>query len=233
MSNWFIGFFTSSIGRKLLMALSGLFLILFLVIHLIGNLQLLNDDNGVAFNTYAAFMGHNPLIQFISIGNFAFIVLHTIVGTALWLKNCAARGSQGYAVEKTRATQTNPALAKYMWFFGIIMLVFIILHLAQFWFKMKTGAADVQIVTIEGEQVKDLYTLVSATFSNLGFVLFYVVCMIVIALHLWHGFQSAFQTIGWNHPKYTPIIQFLGKAYSVLVPLGFAVIPIVFYLRHA
>lgn len=233
MNNWFIGFFTSSIGRKLLMALSGLFLILFLLIHLIGNLQLLQNDGGVAFNTYAAFMGHNPLIQTISIGNFAFIVLHTLVGTALWLKNKEARGSQGYAVVKTRATQTNPALAKYMWFFGIIMFIFIIIHLAQFWFKMKTGSAEVQLVPIEGEQVKDLYSLVAATFTNLGFVTFYVVCMVVIAFHLWHGFQSAFQTFGWNHPKYTPIIQFLGKAYSVLIPLGYAVIPIVFYLRNA
>ncbi|MCC6722981.1 MAG: succinate dehydrogenase cytochrome b subunit [Saprospiraceae bacterium] len=235
MNNWFLGFFTSSIGRKLLMALSGLFLILFLAIHLAGNLQLLQNDGGVAFNKYSAFMGHNPFIQLVSKGNFAFIILHAVVGLMLWVKNKTARGAQGYAVVKTRATQTNPTFAKFMWLYGIIMLVFIIIHLVQFWAVMKFGEVGtaVQLVDIEGEQVRDLYSLVGAAFTNLGFVVFYVMSMVVIAFHLWHGFQSAFQTLGWNHPKYTPIIQVLGKAYSVLVPLGFAVIPIVFYLLHS
>lgn len=235
MNNWFIGFFTSSIGRKLLMALSGLFLILFLAVHLAGNLQLLQNDGGAAFNAYSEFMGHNPLIQLVSKGNFLFIILHAIVGLMLWTKNRAARGAQGYAVVKTRATQTNPTFAKFMWLYGIIILVFIIIHLAQFWAVMKFGTVgtDIQMVEVEGKQVKNLYSLVAASFSNLGFVTFYVISMVVIAFHLWHGFQSAFQTFGWNHPKYTPVIQFLGKAYSVLVPLGFAVIPIVFYLRHS
>jgi len=235
MNNWFFSFFTSSIGRKLLMALSGLFLILFLAVHLAGNLQLLQNDGGVAFNAYSDFMGHNPLIQLVSKGNFFFILLHAIVGLALWSKNRAARGTQGYAVVKTTATQTNPTFAKYMWIYGVIILVFIIIHLVQFWGVMKFGeiGTAVQLVEIEGKQVKDLYSLVAATFTNLGFVVFYVLCMVVLAFHLWHGFQSAFQTFGLNHPKYTPIIQFLGKAYSVLVPLGFAVIPIVFYLRYS
>ncbi len=235
MNNWFFGFLTSSIGRKLLMALTGLFLILFLAVHLAGNLQLLHDDGGIAFNTYANFMAHNPLIQFVSKGNFFFILLHAILGIALWSKNRAARGTQGYAVTKTRATQTSPGLAKFMWAFGIVIFVFLIVHLVQFWAMMHYGEIGygIDFVNIDGKEVRNLYTLVEATFTNAGFVLFYVVCMVVIALHLWHGFQSAFQSMGLNHPKYTPVIKFVGAAYSVLVPLGFAVIPIVFYLRHA
>ncbi|MBI5916931.1 MAG: succinate dehydrogenase cytochrome b subunit [Bacteroidetes bacterium] len=235
MKSWFFRFFTSSIGKKLLMALTGLFLILFLMVHLAGNLQLLYNDGGVAFNVYADFMAHNPLIQLVSKGNFAFILLHAIVGTVLWVRNRSARGSQGYAVQKTKATQTNAGFAKNMWYLGVIVFVFIIIHLLQFWAMMKFGdvGADVNLVDIDGKQVKNLYALVEVAFTNMPFVFFYVLSMAVIAFHLWHGFQSAFQTIGWNHPKYTPVVQFLGKAYSVLVPLGFAVIPIVFYLRHA
>jgi len=90
-----------------------------------------------------------------------------------------------------------------------------------------------ELVTYDGVEVKNLYTLVAATFSNIPFVIFYVVSMIVIGLHLSHGFQSAFQTLGLNHKKYTPIINGLGTAYSILIPLGFAIIPIVFYLTKA
>jgi succinate dehydrogenase / fumarate reductase cytochrome b subunit len=231
MKSWFFSFFTSSIGQKLVMALTGLFLILFLVVHLAGNLQLLKNDGGEAFNVYAAFMAHNPLIQFISKGNFFFILLHAVVGIALWVKNRAARGEERYAVQKTRATVTVPGFAKNMWIFGVIIFIFILIHLWQFWLKMKMG--QVATVNIEGRDMSNLYAEVINAFTNLPFVVFYVVCMAIIAFHLWHGFQSAFQTMGWNHPKYTPVIQFLGKAYSILIPLGFAVIPVIFYLTHA
>lgn len=234
MNNWFIRFITSSIGKKLLMALTGLFLILFLVVHLAGNLQLLHDDGGAAFNQYAHFMGHNGLVQFISKGNLFFILLHAVLGIFLWVKNKAARGSQGYAVVKTRSNTTSPNVAKFMWAYGMIIFVFIIIHLVQFYAMQHFGVIGYGIdeVDIDGEKVRNLYKLVEDTFTNLGFVVFYVISMFVIGLHLWHGFQSAFQTLGANHPKWTPVIKFIGAAYSVLIPLGFAVIPVVFYLRH-
>jgi succinate dehydrogenase / fumarate reductase cytochrome b subunit len=99
----------------------------------------------------------------------------------------------------------------------------------QFWLQMKLGATP--MATYDGKEVKDLYALVSAAYENIGFVIFYVVSMVVIGYHLVHGFQSAFQTLGINHRKYTPFIQGLGKAYAILIPLGFAVIPIVMYLK--
>ena len=228
---WIGRFFTSSIGQKLVMGLTGLFLILFLAVHLAGNLQLLKDDGGVAFNAYADFMGNNPMIQIVSKGNFLFIILHAVLGLYLYVKNKMARGTQKYAVQKVRAVNTHPGFAKNMAILGTILLIFILVHLYQFWLKMKLGI--VETVVVDGSEVSNLYALVSATFSDPLFVVFYVICMAVVGFHLWHGFQSAFQTFGWNHPKYTPTVQFLGKAYSVLVPLGFALIPIVFYLKNS
>lgn len=228
---WIVRFLTSSIGQKLLMGLTGLFLILFLAVHLVGNLQLLYDDGGEAFNAYADFMGNNTLIQIVSKGNFLFILLHAVVGLYLWLSNKAARGKTKYAKQKVRAVNTNPGFAKNMAVLGTILLVFILIHLYQFWLKMKMGAVDT--VVVDGAEVSNLYALVSTTFSDPLFVVFYVICMAVVAFHLWHGFQSAFQTFGVNHPKYSPAIHLLGKAYSVLIPLGFAIIPIVFYLRNS
>lgn len=225
--SWVLNFLTSSIGKKLIMSLTGLFLILFLAVHLLGNLQLLADDGGKSFNVYADFMGSNPLIQTISIGNFFFIILHSIQGIMLWMKNRAARGT-GYAVNKTRAVGTSAFASKRMGWLGSIILVFILIHLYQFWLKMKLG--DVGMVTYDGVEVKNLYALVDFTFENVGFAVFYIISMVVIAFHLWHGFQSAFQTLGLNHKKYTPFIKGLGKAYSILIPLGFALIPICYML---
>lgn len=226
--SWLTNFLFSSIGRKLIMSLTGIFLILFLTVHLVGNLQLLAGDEGEKFNLYADFMGHNPLIQFISIGNFFFIFLHAIIGILLYFQNKAAKGSR-YAVASTK---TSTYSSRNMAWFGTVILVFILIHLFQFWFKMKLTNIP-ELVTYDGVEVKNLYALVATTFSNIPFVIFYVVAMIVIGLHLSHGFQSAFQTLGLNHKKYTPLIKGLGTAYSVLIPLGFAIIPIVFYLTKA
>ena len=115
-----------------------------------------------------------------------------------------------------------------MGWLGTIILVFILIHLYQFWLQMKMDV--VPYVNIEGEEVKNLYFIVTEAFTNPIYSIFYMICMIVIAFHLWHGFQSAFQTLGLNHKKYTPFIQGLGKIYSVVVPLGFAIIPLFFLL---
>ena len=228
--SWFTQFLTSSIGRKLLMSLTGLFLIVFLLVHLLGNLQLLANDGGESFNIYAKFMTTNPLIKFTSYGLYFFILLHAVQGLVIWSKNRTARGNQGYAVKVTRAVNTNGTIAKSMGWLGTIILVFILLHMYQFWLQMKMGAVNM-VNYGDGEQVKDLYTLVAAAFADPLYVVIYVASMIVIAFHLWHGFQSAFQTLGINHKKYTPFIQLVGKGYSILIPLGFAIIPILMYLN--
>jgi len=229
--NWFTNFLSSSIGRKLIMSLTGLFLILFLVVHLNGNLQLLYSDEGEKFNLYALFMTTFTPIKVVSYGLYAFILIHAVQGWILWRKNVTARGPQGYAVKVTRATNTNARAASNMGWLGTIIFVFLMIHLYHIWLQMKMGALESKIY--DGVAVADLYTTVKAAYMNIGFVIFYVVSMVVIAFHLWHGFQSAFQTLGLNHRKYSPLIRAIGKIYSVVVPALFALIPLYMYFKNA
>lgn len=224
--NWFSTFLTSSVGRKLVMSLTGLFLIIFLVVHLIGNLQLLAGDGGLAFNEYAKFMTSFGPIKAVSYLLYASILLHAVQGWLLWSKNRAARGGS-YAVKRTRTVNTSAAASRNMGWLGTIIFVFILIHMYQFWFQMHWN-----IEPQADTGLKDLYSVVEMAYTNLGFVIFYVVSMIVIAYHLWHGFQSAFQTLGINHEKYSPFIRTLGKLYSIVVPAGFALIPIIMYLTR-
>lgn len=221
--SWFTNFLTSSIGKKLIMSLTGLFLILFLKVHLLGNLQLLKDDGGLAFNTYAHFMAHNPLIKFISYGNYFFILLHFMMGMYLWRKNREAKG-QSYAVSNHRDTTWS---SRNMAILGMLILAFLLLHMGDFWWKMKFGSTD--LVMAGDIEVKDLYSKVYASFKVTWIVVAYLIGLLALAFHLYHGFSSAFQTLGLNHSKYTPVIKFLGTAFSILVPLAYAIIPLVFY----
>jgi succinate dehydrogenase / fumarate reductase cytochrome b subunit len=209
------------------MSLTGLFLIIFLLIHLIGNLQLLADDGGKQFNLYALFMTTNPLIKTVSYLLYFFILLHAIQGWIIMRANRQARGSKGYEVKVTVSKSTSSFSSTNMGWLGTIIFAFLVLHLYQFWLQMKLGAVPLAIY--DGVEVKDLYTPVVEAYSNIIYVSIYVVSMIVIGFHLYHGFQSSFQTLGLNHKKYTPLIQGIGKIYSILVPLGFALIPLVMY----
>ncbi|WP_448519204.1 succinate dehydrogenase cytochrome b subunit [Rhodoflexus sp.] len=223
--NWFTKTLTSTIGRKVIVALTGLFLCLFLVVHLLGNLQLLANDGGKSFNIYAKFMSENPLIRVISIGNFAFILLHIIQSVVLTMKNKKARPVQYAIVAGNNASWAS----RNMGFLGTFILLFIVGHLSQFWWQAKFG--DMPMIGIDGMQMKDLYLVVSKSFKNPIIVALYVFSMGFIAFHLSHGFQSAFQTLGLNHVKYTPLIQTIGLAFSILIPLGYAAIPVLMYLR--
>ncbi|MEP7196701.1 MAG: succinate dehydrogenase cytochrome b subunit [Saprospiraceae bacterium] len=226
---WIVNFlFKSSIGQKLIMSLTGLFMILFLVIHLLGNLQIMASDDGQAFNVYAYFMTHNPLIKLVSYILYISILLHTIQGLYLYFYNRKAKG-KGYTVSAHSGTSI---FSKYMAHLGTIIFIFILIHLWQFWLKMKMG--ELPMVNYEGydHPFANLYLPVVEEFKEIGDVVFYTASMFVISFHLWHGFQSAFQSIGLNHKRYTPIIRFIGILYSILIPLGFAIIPIFIYLYH-
>lgn len=223
--NWFVKTFSGSIGRKFLMSLTGLFLCIFLITHLLGNLQLLKSDGGEAFNAYAIFMTSNPLIKTVSYLLYASILLHVIVAIILTIHNKKAR-PQGYAVENNKSTWAS----RNMGILGTIVLVFIVVHMKDFWaryhfeelptYKLKSGVV-----------VKDLYLIVDQAFNNIYYVALYVVCMIAVGYHLWHGFASAFQTLGLNHKKYTPFIQALGKGFAVVVPALFALLPVYMFLN--
>ncbi len=201
------------------MALTGLFLISFLIIHLIGNLQLLKDDGGHAFNVYAKFMTSNPLIKTISYTLYASIVIHAFWALLLTLQNKKARGGSYSMTNKSSAwTSRN------MGILGTIVLIFLVIHMRQFWAEMHWG--HVPMATYDGQEVKDLYSIVAFAFEQPLYVALYVVCMIALAFHLWHGFSSAFQTLGLNHLKYNGVINVVGRVIAVVIPAAFAWIPI-------
>ena len=220
---WFLDLFSSSLGRKVLMALTGLFLISFLAVHLAGNLQLLKDDGGKSFNIYAEFMGTNPLIQFVSKGNFALILIHIIWGIMLTIKNRQARGTVGYAITNKKSAWSS----RNMGILGTIILIFLVIHIRHFYAEVHYGYVPTQLY--DGKEVKNLYGEVARWFKVDWYVALYVFCMVALAFHLWHGFASAFQTLGLNHAKYNPIINFVGRAFAVIVPTLFALIPIVMF----
>ena len=223
--NWFLKLLSSSIGRKLLMALTGLFLILFLVIHLIGNLQLLKDDGGEAFNVYAQFMTTNPLIITISYVNYACIQIHVIWAIILTNRNRKARGSQGYAV----VDNSSPWTSRNMGILGTFIFIFVVIHIRGFWYEMHWGG--IPTANYNGVEVKNLYATVDAAYSQAWYVGIYLFSMLILAFHLWHGFASSFQTLGLNHKKYNPVIAFVGKAFAIIVPALFALIPIWMFLK--
>lgn len=223
----------SSLAKKYWMAFTGLFLCLFLVGHLAGNLQLLMSGAGARdqFNEYALFMTTNPVVRVLSIVTFASILFHVIDGIILTIKNRKAR-PQGYVSFKPSTNTKWPS--RNMGILGTVILVFIIIHLINFWGQMKFGGLDETVYeTANGETVKDLYTLTIKTFQDpemgLVWALIYLVSMIAIALHLYHGFGSGFQSFGINHPKYNNFIRKTGVAFAILVPLAFAIIPFYIY----
>jgi succinate dehydrogenase / fumarate reductase cytochrome b subunit len=223
---WFLDLFSSTLGRKVVMALSGLFLITFLLVHLIGNLQLLHDDGGHAFNVYAEFMSTNSLIQIVSKGNFALILIHVLWSIALSRKNRLARGPVGYDVTSSKSSIWS---SRNMGILGTIILVFLVIHLKDFWAQMHYGG--IATVDYDGKVVRDIYSLVVDWFHVGWYVALYVFCMVGVGFHLWHGFASAFQTLGLNHLKYNPVINFVGKTFAVVVPALFAWIPISMFLN--
>lgn len=223
---WIVDLLTSTLGRKVLMALTGLFLILFLAVHLAGNLQLLKHDGGQAFNIYAQFMTSNPLIKVISYANYFFILLHVFIAIVLTSRNRKARGPQGYAVTSGKSATWA---SRNMGILGTVIFIFLVIHLKGFWYEMHWGGISTQMY--DGKEYKDLYAVVAAAFANFWYAALYIVSMALLAFHLWHGFGSAFQTLGLNHMKYNPIIGFVGKAFAIIVPVLFAWIPIAMFLN--
>lgn len=209
------------------MGLTGLFLTFFLLIHLIGNLQLFYADGGKGFNIYTDFMGNNIVIQTVAKGLYLFIVIHTIQGLLLWSKNRKAKGSK-YAVN---ATENATWASKNMALLGTLLLAFLFLHMGDFWWKFKF-ADNLPMVNYGDGDIIDAYRKVSETFVQIPFVIAYMIGLIALAFHLYHGFGSAFQTLGWRHRKYTPIINGIGKVYSILIPIGFAALPIYIYFTQ-
>ncbi|MGB0525534.1 MAG: succinate dehydrogenase cytochrome b subunit [Flammeovirgaceae bacterium] len=215
--SWLTNALTSSIGRKLIMSLTGLFLISFLVVHLSGNISLLFKDR-TTFNAYTAFMSTHWTIRIMEVGLVLGFVLHIANAVILTRKNRGARPVK-YAYEK--ASANSSWFSRNMGLTGFIILLFLLLHLYQFWFSYKFGE-----VALDEAGVKDMYAMVHATFDQPIFLGIYVLTFVLLAFHLNHGFQSAFQSLGLNHVKYTPFIKTFGSIIAFAIPLGFIVIAV-------
>jgi succinate dehydrogenase / fumarate reductase, cytochrome b subunit len=216
--------FSSSIGKKLLMSLMGLFLISFLLVHLGINLLLIFSDSYEAFNKAAHFMATTKVIKLMEIALFGGFLLHMFYGVLLSIQNMISR-PVGYKVANH---EQSSFFSKYMFHTAVVLTIFLVLHLFDFYIKSKF-IGEVSDVVYGGEHYHDMGTLVYTRFKMFGVVVFYLVALLGLGFHLHHGFQSAFQTLGLNHPVYTPIIKALGLFYTIAVTIGFMAIPIVIY----
>ncbi|TXE06658.1 succinate dehydrogenase cytochrome b subunit [Algoriphagus aquimarinus] len=225
--SWVTKTLSSTIGRKLIMALTGLFLILFLTGHVAGNLQLFKSDGGEAFNIYAHFMTTNPAVKLLSYLTYISIIGHVIFSIWLSRRNKAARPI-GYGVSTPPSTTVS---SRNMGILGTIILIFIVIHMQTFWYQMHWG--EVPFVTYDGVEYKDLFSIVAFAFQNELMVIGYVIAMAFLGFHLSHGFASAFQTLGLNHAKYSPAIEVIGKIYCIVVPILFASMPVYIYFTQS
>ncbi|MCS5491744.1 succinate dehydrogenase cytochrome b subunit [Algoriphagus limi] len=222
--SWVTKTLSSTLGRKLFMALTGLFLILFLTGHVSGNMLLFKGDGGEAFNKYAQFMTTNPAVKILSYLTYISVIAHVIYSILLTRKNKSAR-PVGYA--ESKASTNSAWSSRNMGVLGTIILIFLVVHMQGFWAKMHWG--DMPMVTYEGETYKDLYQIVQFAFQNEILVAGYVIAMGFLSFHLSHGFASAFQTLGLNHVKYSPAIELIGRIYCIVVPVLFASMPLYIY----
>lgn len=210
-------FISSSIGRKIIVGLTGLFLISFLVVHVGINSLILLNDNGATFNTAAHFMSHFWLIRILEIGLLLGIVLHIVLTLKLTLENRAKR-PVAYAVVDGKAN--SKWYSRSMGVLGSLLLIFLVIHMADFWWATKKA---LYITKVEDNP----YLEIVEALQNPILVVIYLVGIFSLGFHLLHGFPSAFQSLGLNHKKYTPVIKGLGAAFSIAVPALFAIIALV------
>ncbi len=223
--------FTSSIGRKITMGLTGIFLVTFLVVHVGLNACIWANDGGEMFNKAAHFMGSMVVIRIIEIGLFVFIFVHIIQGLALEISNRSKRGV-GYA--KSYGSRGSKWYSRSMGLLGTIILLFLVLHWIQFWIPSRTNnVADSMGVpltaTYNNVEMHDMFSLMKITFSQLWVVIVYVLGCISLGYHLAHGVQSAFRSLGVHNKRYLVILKNFGYGFAIIVSLGFAMMPISFY----
>lgn len=210
----------SSLTKKYIMGLSGLFLILFLIVHCGLNCLVFLNDGGQTFTHAAHFMGTNVLMRTLEIGLVIGFLVHIIDGFTLWYQNSQAR-PQNYA--KVDASKNSPWYSRSMGLLGTLLLMFLIIHAGDFWVPNRAN----QFLT---GQERDLFAMMKEEFSNPIIVLLYVASCFSLFWHLLHGFKSAFQSLGLHHVRYNKVIENAGVAFSIIVPTLFALMPIGFYL---
>jgi succinate dehydrogenase / fumarate reductase cytochrome b subunit len=212
-------FLKSSLGKKLVMGITGFFLITFLIVHVSCNCCIFANDGGVLFNKVADFMAHNILIRIMEVVLFAGIFTHMIQALIITLHNNKARPIK-YAV--TNGQANSKWYSRSMGILGSLLLIFFVVHWANFWVPTK--------IAVFTGQPEDTFAHMRDVFANPVFVAIYMVGVGSLCFHLLHGFPSAFQTLGINHPKYNKLIKNTGAAFSIIVCALFAAMPITMYL---
>jgi succinate dehydrogenase / fumarate reductase cytochrome b subunit len=206
--NWFTSLITSSIGKKLLMALTGFCFLGFIAIHLIGNLTIYGGKD--FFLSYSEHLhSFGVILKIAELGLLFLAAIHICTGIVLFFKNLMARPKR-YHIKKNAGGRTLSSAT--MPYTGLVLLVFVICHLLDFHFVDKSDTT--------------IYHIISNTFQNPLYAGIYVLAVIVAAIHIKHGFWSAFQTVGADHVKYTPLIKGISFVFSLIVGVGFGFIPI-------
>lgn len=227
-------FFTSAVGRKIVMALTGIFLITFLLVHvglnacIFADLQWLNPaDNGEMFNKAAHFMGSTIVTRLLELVLFAGFILHIVQGYAIEAKNRSRRG-QGYKVDL--GSRGSTWMSRSMAILGTLIFLYLVMHIAQFWVPSRI-TKDLQEVSYNGVQMHNLYYRMFEVFQQPLIVILYLVGVAALCFHLLHGFHSAFRSIGVHNKKYLSLLKGLGYGFTVIVCVLFALMPIAMYLQ--
>jgi len=228
------GLLKSSIGRKLVMSISGLFLIAFLLVHLVANLFLLAGSD--AFNVGVHFMDTNPVIQIMQPVLALGFLVHIIYAGMLTMQNRKARPVSYNKVDQKKESKW---VSRNMYVLGVIVLAFLVMHLMQFFATMKFDAESMKMVTIDGVKMHDSYTLVAGLFmpsvsGAMGYVYsaLYMIGGLALGMHLHHGFWSAFQSIGWSNNIWKKRLESIGDIFAIVIAAGFTIIPLYFVIFH-
>ncbi|MBO9684198.1 MAG: succinate dehydrogenase cytochrome b subunit [Flavisolibacter sp.] len=227
-------FFTSAVGRKIVMALTGLFLISFLVVHVGLNSCVFNDlpffnpdDDGSMFNRAAFYMGNSLVIRIMEIGLFAGFILHIIQGYAVEAKNRSKR-KQGYKVDLGNRGSTW--MSRSMAILGTLIFLYLVLHVSQFWIPSRI-THNVPQQSYNGKEMHNMFLLMYDTFQQGWVVIVYLIGVGALLFHLLHGFHAAFRSMGVHNKKYLSLLKGLGYGFSVIVCVLFALMPISMYLN--
>lgn len=212
----------STLSKKIVMCLTGLFLCFFLIIHFLGNLQLFlpAEQAREQFNWYSHFLSGNALIKIVSYVLYASILLHMLDALVITIRNRKSGGSY----RQDKRGRASKWYSRNMGILGTIILIFLVIHFQNFWYVYKFGT-----LPLDDNGHKDLYLLVVTTFKEWWYVLIYVLAMIALCYHLIHGVYSSIRTLGLFHPKYIKWLKIAGIAYSVIICAGFALMPVYVY----
>lgn len=215
----------STLSRKILMCVTGLFLSFFLLIHFLGNLQLFlpQEQAHLQFNAYSHFLSGNIIINLVSYVLYTSIILHAVDGLIITLRNRKSGGN--YTTDNRKRASTWAS--RNMGILGTLILIFLVIHFQNFWYVYKFGN-----LPLDDNGNKDLYILVITVFKEWWYVLIYVVSMIALCYHLIHGIQSAVRTLGIFHPKFVKWFKNAGIAYSLIISFGFALMPIYIFFTN-